>query len=260
MEKFTRRDALRLAGCLWIGSAPLFASESEFWNKKEPSEWTAEEQGKILNKSPWAKEVTAQFAPGEGQNGGYGGGGGYPGGGGGGYPGGGGMGGPRIGIGGIGFPGGGRMGRGGGRGRGGSQASNYKGVIRWETAQPVREADKSKLPDSFKDHYVISISGIPLMNGGRRSAGYGGDDSQSSQQDQFDRLKQFTTLQPKGKAIAQPGVVEQQGGTYLFGFSKDSLQLSADDKEFDFASRLGSLIVKTKFIAKEMKYRGKLAI
>ncbi len=234
------------------------AASGDFWNKKAPSEWTSDEVSRLLNKSPWAKQVTAQYAAGgRGQGGGGypGGGGGYPGGGGG-YPGGGGMGGPRIGIGGLGIPmGRGRMPRGGGRGQ---TSSSYTGVVRWESAQPIRDADKIPLPEKFNRHYVISVSGIP-MTGGRR---YQGEDSgaDNSQDDRFDQLKQFTRLQPKGKEIAQPGVVEQQGGTYLFGFSKDSLDLSADDKEFDFATQMGALMVKTKFTSKEMFYRGRLAL
>jgi hypothetical protein len=248
MVKFTRREALCLAGGSWMTSIDLEASTGDFWNTKPPSEWSAEEAGRLLNKSPWAKEVTASYA-GDGRQGG-----GYPGGGGG-YPGG--MGGPRIGIGGLGLPmPRGRMG--GGRGRGGAAPAAYKGVIRWESAQPIREADKTPLPDSLKDHYVISVSGIP-MNTGRRLQEDDGDSSQP-QQDRFEALKQFTILQPKGKELAQAGVVEQQGGTFLFGFSKDSLQLSADDKEFDFSTRMGNLAVKAKFDAKEMVYHRRLAV
>ncbi len=257
MSRLTRRDALLLAGSIWIGSTRLHASSGDFWNKKPPSEWSADEVSRLLNKSPWAKEVTAQYTGGAGRQGGGGQGGGYPGGGypGGGYPGGG-MGGPRIGIGGLGIPmGRGRMPGGGGRGR---TASNYQGVVRWESAKPIREADKLPLPDSFADHYVISVSGIP-MYGGRRSMG---DDESTDhpQDDRFDELKQFTRLQPKGKEIAQPGVVVQQGGTYLFGFSKASLDLSADDKEFDFSTQMGALAVKAKFVSKEMFYQGRLAL
>src|SRR5947209_7229477 len=57
--------------------------------------------------------------------------------------------------------GGGGMGR--GRGREGRQsAESFKATIRWESAKPILEALKTPLPEAFADHYVISVSGLPL--------------------------------------------------------------------------------------------------
>jgi hypothetical protein len=294
----SRRKLFALAGAGIAACAPLSASSGEFWEKKTPNEWTPEEIDKLVTKSPWAKEVTAQYAPGEGgggypngggngggypNDGGYpgNGGGGYPGGGGGGYPNGGGgypgggMGGPRIGLGipGIGGIGGGGMGGGRRRGQQGGQgrgnASSYKGIVRWESAKPILEATKSTLPETFANHYVIAVSGIPLLTPRSRRTQTEDDDDRSStrqsgdSQDNFDELKQLTTLQPKGKDLAQAGIVQRQvsnGSVLLFGFSKESLSLTPADKEVDFSTRLGSLIVKAKFNMKEMDYRGQLAV
>src|SRR4029077_5116405 len=91
----TRRGALMLAaGACVTGWRRLDAFNSDFWNKKEPAEWSAQEIEQLTTNSPWSKEVSAHFARDESEQsgpcGGYpGGGGGYPGGGGG-YPGGGG--------------------------------------------------------------------------------------------------------------------------------------------------------------------------
>jgi hypothetical protein len=80
----------------------------------------------------------------------------------------------------------------------------------------------------------------------------------------LDRLKSFTSLEPKGKRGAQPGVVQRQestgAGSILFGFSKELLDLSADDKEVTFTTNLGRASLKTKFDFAEMKYHGKLAV
>ena len=91
------------------------------------------------------------------------------------------MGGPRIGVGipGIGGPrmGGGGMGggrRGGGRG---AQMQQVKGTVRWESAQTILDALKTPLPEAFANHYVISVSGIPLRGGGRRQDDDNGDSS-----------------------------------------------------------------------------------
>jgi hypothetical protein len=256
----SRRSVLLLAAAGATGWGRLYAAAG-FWNKKPPSEWTSEEIDTLLTKSPWAKEVTAQGSPGDrpggstgggntgggypgGGGGGYPPGGGYPGGGGG-YPGGGGMGRPRIGIGGIpgiGFPGGG-----GGRGRGGQRGgATYKTTVRWESAQPVQDAQKSTLPDVFAGHYVISVSGVPLPP-----------------PEEVENLKQFASLQPKGKELIQAGVVHQQvgsGNVLLFGFSRELLPLSASDREVDFQARIGHLPLKARFDCKEMQYNGKLAV
>jgi hypothetical protein len=79
----------------------------------------------------------------------------------------------------------------------------------------------------------------------------------------MESLKQSTTLQPKGRELAQAGLVQQMtpGGTYfLFGFSKDLLDFGKNDREVDFFTRLGRIVVKAKFDMKEMLYHGKLAV
>jgi hypothetical protein len=257
----SRRSALTLAGACLVSWDNLYASE--FWDKKDPSQWTGEEIDRLTTKSPWAKSVTAQYVPGS-NNGGYGqGGGGYP-------RNGGGMGG------GLGIPGmgGGRRGMGGGRPGGYPQSSNYKGTVRWESAQPILDALKTPLPDAFAKHYVIGIRDIPLIDNRQRqqnpddtdqdSPKLSTPDSSSDPSKQtLDNLKQLTSLTPKGREAAQPGVVQQMtpGGTYfLFGFSKEFLDFGKKDHEVEFSTQLGKLIVKTKFDPSEMLYHGSLAV
>jgi hypothetical protein len=102
------------------------------------------------------------------------------------------------------------------------------------------------------------------MMSGHRSQSESEEDSSQAQQDMLDHLKALTSLQPKGKALAQPGVVERQQSTvsssFLFGFSKDILNLGPDDKEVAFSTVFGRLTIKTKFSVKEMLYRGELAL
>jgi hypothetical protein len=243
----TRRSVLLLAG------AGLAWASGEFWDKKAPADWSPEEVQRLLTKSPWAREVTARAAPGRGGYGGApGGGGGYPGGGGGypggggGYPGGGGGYPPTIGIpgiGGIGMP----RRRGGYPGGGEGRGESYRGTVVWESARPVLEARKTKLPERFANHYVIGVSGFPASGSGDQL---------------IDELKQNTTIQPKGKEIAQAGVVEKNGSAsdWLFGFSKDAITLTPADKEVEFTSRIGRCLVKAKFNLKEMMYHGELAV
>jgi hypothetical protein len=263
----TRRGLLMLAaGAYMTGWRRLDAFASDFWNKKDPAEWSSTEIEQITTKSPWAKEVNAQYSDESGDQRGMGG----PGGGGGGGRGGGGMGSPRIG--GLGIPGmggggmgGGGMGGGRGRGRGGRSAPSLNGTVRWESAKPILEALKTPLPEAFADRYVISVSGFPL-DSGRHQRSQEGTDGNSSQstEDMLDRLKGLTYLEPKGREGAQPGIVQQQAtagaGSILFGFSKEMLTLKPEDKEVTFSTRLGGVTVKTKFSFKDMMYHGELAV
>ena len=173
------------------------------------------------------------------------------------------MGGGRMGGGGIPGMGGGGMG-GGRRGGGRQQGQSVQGTVRWESAKPVVEAMKAPLPDAFASHYVISISGFPLNGGRRRSQDDSDSSSTQSTDDMLDQLKSLTYLQPKGRDGAQPGVVQKSpssgGGTVLFGFSKEMLALKPEDKEVTFSTKLGHLLVKTKFNLKDMLYHGELAI
>lgn len=144
---------------------------------------------------------------------------------------------------------------------------SIKGTVRWESAKVVLEAMKAPLLDAFANHYVISVSGFPL-NGGhsRRSQDDNDNDTSSSRstEDMLDQLKALSFLQPKGREGAQPGIVQKSpsagGGTLLFGFSKEILALKAEDKEVTFSTKLGSLLVKTKFTLKDMLYKGELAL
>ena len=120
------------------------------------------------------------------------------------------------------------------------------------------------MPDAFANHYVIAVIGFPLPAAQRRYQDEQGDNPpRRSQDDALDNLKQFTTLQPKGKELAQAGMVQQQtssNSNLLFGFSKDSLTLTKDDKEVLFSTTLGRLVIRAKFDPKEMLYHGQLAV
>jgi hypothetical protein len=187
-EVMHRRNFLLLGG---VGLSRLYASSSDFWNKKDPADWTGAEKDQLTNKSPWAKEITVSNSP-------YGSMGrpiGMP------YPGYPGMGGPR-----------------------GSAGQSYKAVIRWDSALPVRDALKEPLPEGFENMYVISVGGIPLNAGSRSqsSSQYPSrypsqyppqqqqDESPESDQKLLDRMRGATLLEPKDKRYLQPALVVQQ--------------------------------------------------
>src|ERR1035438_7395042 len=262
----TRRGLFMLAAGVGVQASllRLYAGNSDFWNKKEPAEWSSDEIDKLVTTSPWARQITASSPAmsrqygGSGGNGGGtgdpgigggGGGGSYPGGGGGGYPGGGGMGSPGGGgMGGRGSGGGGR------RGGGGPMPVSYTATVRWESAKPVQEALKTPLPEGLAGAYVISVSGVPILSSSRQHSDDPDSDTAVSKglsDEVLERIKNLTYLEPKGKSPAQPSAVQKgpisSSGmpTLLFGFPREALQLTADDREVLFTTKLGQIDRKT---------------
>jgi hypothetical protein len=269
----SRRGLLMLAaGAAAQSRLRLYAFGSSFWDKKEPAEWSSDEIDKLVTKSPWAKEVNAAssavsrpYAGNAGSDPGVGGG-GYPTGGAGGYPGGGG---------GMGYPGGGMGGGGRGTGGGGRRGGgsdmplSYTATVRWESAKPIQAALKTPLPEGLAGAYVISVSGVPILAQGHQRSGDGDSETAVSKgltDEVLERIKELTYLEPKGKSPAQPSVV-QKGAisssgvpALLFGFPREVLPLSVDDKEVLFTTQLGRIEVKTKFNLKDMMYHKELAL
>jgi hypothetical protein len=278
---------------LMLGCVAVFGGDS--WRDKASSDWTADEVTRILNDSPWAQQVKLQMGEGgRGSGMGRGGGMGGPGGGGGGWGGrGGGMGGPGGGGGGWGGGGGGG-GWGGNRGgQGGDSTSGRptQALVRWQSALPVQQAlvkqngspatpatpeaqaqppatpaaTSAPAPDS---EYIIAVSGLPQWQGRpRRDADGDNGDQNSGASDEdrraamLDRMKESTTLTAKGKSPFGPDKVERAAdGSLLFYFPKSEQPLSLDDKEVEFATRMGRMELKYKFKLKDMTYQGKLAL
>ncbi len=276
MPQMTRRAMFMLAAGTATQVTRLYGFGSDFWNKKDPGEWSSDEIDKLVTRSPWAKQVNAASSAlsrpyaqntndptvGPTTGGGYP----NPGGVGGGYPGGGGMGG--------GYPGGG-MGGGGGRGgRGGGHGNemplSYTATVRWESAKPIQAALKTPLPEGLAETYVISVSGVPILASGRQHTD-DGDTAPSTvskgvSDEVLDRIKNLTYLEPKGKSPAQPSIVQKgpigSSGmpTLLFGFPRDVVPLTEDDREVAFTTQLGRIEIKAKFNLKDMMYHKELAL
>jgi hypothetical protein len=221
-----RRDWMVLVATGVFGIR-LYGADTDFWNKKGPSEWTDDEIQRLLSKSPWAKQASTIVEPGARGSSSRGGAGTGPA------------------VGGVG------LGRGGQQQpeTGNTAPPTTQGLVVWESAQAILDARKKSLPKEFKDHYTLSVSGVPLRQIG--------DDQL------FDQLRQFTSLQPNDQPPVQPGTVQRAAGNasaVLVGFSKDVLELSAGDKSIHFVTEVGHIVLKTKFDTKEMRYQGHLAL
>jgi hypothetical protein len=235
---------LGLAICLWA---------ADFWLTKPYTDWSEKDIQKIETNSPWSKQVPWTL------------------GGGGGYPdtgrarrGGSGSGGDLDSTVGSGSTGSGGRGNtqevGSGAIPGGGASMSI--TVSWRSALAVREAvakekfgaeaatsaDAKKIIEDVPKFYLVLISGLP----GR--ALHGNDKMKES-------LLQSTSLIVKGKDPIQPTDVQTGGNeqrpVVLFIFPKTA-PLSLDDKDVEFSTKLGTIVVKQKFHLKDMMFNGKL--
>jgi len=147
------------------------------------------------------------------------------------------------------------LGESGGKGMGQRRAP-LTVYVRWESAQPILDALKATLPAEFEGHYVVSVTNLPLANVRRTGRG-----EVTTADDTLDRIQSGTTLQAKGRDPVEAGIARRTHiGSILFGFLKDQLRLTPDDREIVFALNTQELSLKTKFDTKEMTYHGKLAV
>lgn len=211
------------ASPLLITPERLFPAKTEdFWNTEDPSQWTKEQVTQLSSDSPWAKPVTAEvkaYSPGSNSGGG------------------------------------GRRMRGGrnSTATGSSTAPKFPGTVRWVSAKPMLLALKLQLPPDFEHHYVIGVSGLPIVSG----HGEGADNT-----DTYDLLKESSYLETKGQEPAQPGVIQadpNDTSTLLFGFLNQFLDFSKA-KSATFSAEFNPLSVKVKFDLTRMIYKGELAV
>jgi len=247
---------------------PVWAfGTKEFWETKPSSEWNADEIDRMLTRSPWAKPAPI-VSGGRGSFGNGGGGGRSRGGAGIGFPGGG-----------IGFPGGGRQGGGypGGQGRGDPRddgREQFNATVRWESALPIQEAlrvgasDEKPNPD-FEKYYVIALIGDLPATGDRprNSDGNSGEDDEDRNARNDRRMEMFmesSRLERKDGPIKLEKIelgsrVGSRGPGVYFYFSRMD-DVSMDDKQVSFSTKLGRMEIKVKFTMKDMLYHGKLAV
>jgi len=207
----------------------LSLSAADFWQTKPYTEWSDKEAQRLLNNSPWVREVELMI-------------GGAPG---------------------AGTPGGGRGGRGGPGGDVAAPAP-ISVVLRWQTALPIKQAlarlkfgkDVASSADAktFLDHeettYVIAVSAPPEMMAGHP-------------EQMKSALKGLTTLTVKAKGVLTPSEVQIMPNNktvdVYFSFPRTAA-LSPEDKEVEFSTRIGFSAVTSKFRLKDMVFNGKLEL
>jgi len=229
----TRRNWIVLTGAGIASWRDLWGFGKEFWQSKDPAEWSADEISRLLYKSPWAKTVTAERVKTQkstlpsdpmpppmnprGRSTG--------------------LGNPRTRV------------PGSSKGPSTKTVTTYTGQVVWESAPPVRTALKSKLPDGFEGQYVIGFSGVPLAKTESKGA--------------LEHVRQLTSLHTKDHQPLEAAglkVLHENGTVYLFGFSREGLAITKEEKEVVFTTHMGNLAFTAKFNPRDMMYHGELAV
>ncbi|MBV8847503.1 MAG: hypothetical protein JO307_32230 [Bryobacterales bacterium] len=215
----TRRDVL------WIAAGiPVWAASKEFWDEKTPDQWTKDEIEQMLTNSPWAKPASVSFNN-------------------------------SVGI--LGSPGYGRPGRiygapgVGDQNKKGSGPLAFQAVIRWESARPIRIAEKNNAFEGSDYYVVAAIGDFP-------SVGEANEDQEAREQ-RREMLQEFTKLDRKGDSPIYLDRIEPVAAGMRFYFSKLE-PIKPANKEITFTTKIGPLEMKAKFPLKDMVYRGKLEL
>jgi hypothetical protein len=236
-QNMTRREWLGVTG---LACRNLWGA-GDFWNRKPAAEWTSAEIVQLLSASPWARTMNIAV--------------------------------PNTGI-----------------AEGAANPANQNGqrdptsapagatsvplekrrsgpgrghvIVRWESAAPLREAMRTRLPAEFADHYVISVEGIdPAMLA--RPNLKEGPPADMPLEEQSARLKEGALLELRGKDPLPAGIVNSTGRfdkVWQFGFSRELLPVTAADRDLAFSIKAGAVRFRADFILKEMKYKGVLAL
>jgi hypothetical protein len=217
----TRRSLLFFAAGAWAFAA------REFWETKDPAEWSSDELARFLTKSPWARPTSAESVKTQKNSA------------------------PNAST--MPLPRTSRNPASMGRPKRNPPdkiVTTYKGTVVWESAAPVRAALKTPLPEGFQGQYVLGVNGIPL--------------AKSESKNGLERVRQLTTLhtksQPAPLEAAAVKLDNSNGTVYLFGFSREALAIAKDEKEVVLTTHMGKLVFTARFTPKDMLYHGELAL
>jgi hypothetical protein len=189
----------------------LGAGRDDFWNTKPPSEWDAGEIYRLMNRSPWAHGVQA-FVPGEEYL--------------------------------INDP---LAQRRATKQRAPPELGS-KGVVTWESAQPVHDAMKTATSPGIENYYVIGVDGIPTEG--------------LSVLD----LRFYAVLSSTGKprwtvkAADAREVIRTNSVVYEFDFPKFDAPIGPNSRDIIFEALFGKWKIGATFSPRNMLYHGRPAL
>jgi len=202
------------------------STATQFWDETPFDRWTDKQVQKLLTDSPWAHEIAVPLPPGR----------------------------PRE----SGPPGGGR---GGGDAEGGNfgPAFRVRLIVSWRSALPFKQAlvrgqagpdgtvskEGQELLERQEAFYIIGLTGLPPQFSSTP----------------LPSIKSQSTLKVEGKPpIAASDVTFQANGRAMVVAFPKTTELKADDREVEFATKIGDLGVKVKFKLKDMIFHGDLTL
>jgi hypothetical protein len=242
MFMITRRNTLLAAfgfsGALaLLLAADLFGAIMDFWDQKDPNDWTADQMQEMLTRSPWAKPASVSFF--NNGPGGYGAGiGGRAG----------------AGLGGTGRTGQRSSAAGGAPSQSASDPGTFRAIVRWESSKPVQAAEKSRPGDGDSGFYILALIGdIPDF------AQPDDEETAQAREQRVAMLREFTKLERKGGSPIYLERLEPSATGTLFYFSRFD-PITPANKEITFQTKMGPLEIKAKFTLKDMMYKGKLEL
>jgi hypothetical protein len=227
-----------------VAFAPAAAVAGDAW-RKSPSDWSPKDLELILTRSPWAKSAKVEFKVGDIAKG------------------------PSPDTiappppSGVNEPSGNRAQTNGNPiggapvGRGGipaeaSDLPKFQAVIRWESATPIRRArklDDSTAPPPGASHYVVSVTGFPLMP--RRP-----EDGEADSP-----IKAYTRLERPGHVTLHPAIVEfRKGGMLVLTFDATADPITDSDREVQLVIGTGSLESRVKFYPRDMIFERQMCL
>ena len=242
---------LKTFSALLVGAIAMCGAD--FWNAKDPAQWTQEEIERLLNDSPWARPTNISFdLPGmqpeaKGPPGRFAGDGGYKGGA---------------------YPRRGRYPDEDEPAREPHGLPSFVATIRWESALPLQQAllrSQAATPADTSDNpYVIAVLGVPIPGNraDQASARKGGPPPRDLESVR-EELLASTKLIRKSKAPIAPADVKidasKAAGEIRFYFPRKD-PISIDDKELTFEMHLGRMRLEQKFHPKDMTFKRKLEL
>jgi hypothetical protein len=133
--------------------------------------------------------------------------------------------------------------------RGGAPAEfGSKGVVTWESAQPIRDAMKTATSPVLENYYVVGVEGIP-------TEGFS-----------LPHLRAHAVLSSTGKPRWNVGATDARelirttGVVYEFAFPKSDAPIGPNSRDIIFEALFGKWRIGAKFKPRDMLYHGRPAL